>query len=123
MNTDIIYPQKKFEVVMKTPFGSFFKALYELKFQIEHVNRISKPIKRIMKSYSPTQDRFVIGKILHIITDDIDLTFELPKVGKEVVLFPKTHIYESYTFKVSVISIVIYHARAFNHCIIYELQF
>ena len=84
-------PQTHFEAIMRTPFGSFFRALYEKKVNINHIDRITKPIRRIIKSYSSEQDGFLIaGKVLRLTADDVALTFGLPKVGKEVVLLPRT---------------------------------
>ncbi|KAM7528848.1 hypothetical protein LguiB_032258 [Lonicera macranthoides] len=86
-------PQTHIEAIMRTPFGVFFNAIYENKIDIKSIDRISKPIMRIMGLYSLKKDGFVMGdKLIQLTADDVALTFGIPKVGNEVVLYPKTMV-------------------------------
>ena len=70
--------------MMRTPFGCFFKAIFEDKIIPDHVGMIGQVCRKIISGYSEKDDAFLIaGEVVKLTPDDVSVTFGLPKHGKK----------------------------------------
>ncbi|KAM7472038.1 hypothetical protein LguiA_010221 [Lonicera macranthoides] len=74
------------EAMMKTPFGSMFKAIFDDKIIPDHIGMIGQVVKKIISAYSEKHFAFLIaGKVVKLTPDDVSVTFGLPKHGSKII--------------------------------------
>ncbi|KAM7504446.1 hypothetical protein LguiB_003350 [Lonicera macranthoides] len=74
------------EAMMKTPFGSMFKAIFDDKIIPDHIGMIGQVGKKIISAYSEKHSAFLIaGEEVKLTPDDVSVTFGLPKHGSKII--------------------------------------
>ncbi|KAM7461097.1 hypothetical protein LguiA_029218 [Lonicera macranthoides] len=74
------------EAMMKTPFGSMFKAIFDDKIIPDHIGMIGQVGKKIISAYSEKHFAFLItGEVVKLTPDDVSVTFGLPKHGSKII--------------------------------------
>ncbi|KAM7489809.1 hypothetical protein LguiB_027293 [Lonicera macranthoides] len=74
------------EAMMKTPFGSMFKAIFDDKIIPDHIGMIGQVGKEIISAYSEKHSAFLIaGEEVKLTPDDVSFTFGLPKHGSKII--------------------------------------
>ncbi|KAM7525376.1 hypothetical protein LguiA_015278 [Lonicera macranthoides] len=70
--------------MMKTPFGSMFKAIFDDKIIPDHIGMIGQVGKKIISAYSEKDAAFLIAEEeVKLTPDDVSVTFGLPKHGTD----------------------------------------
>ncbi|KAM7477689.1 hypothetical protein LguiA_025902 [Lonicera macranthoides] len=74
------------EAMMKTPFGSMFKAIFDDKIIPDHIGMIGQVGKKIISAYSEKYSAFLIAReVVKLTPDDVSVTFGLPKHGSKII--------------------------------------
>ncbi|KAM7489811.1 hypothetical protein LguiB_027295 [Lonicera macranthoides] len=73
------------EAMMKTPFGSMFKAIFDDKIIPDHIGMIGQVGKKIISAYLEKHSAFLIaGEVVKLTPDGVSVTFGLPKHGSKI---------------------------------------
>ncbi|KAM7468877.1 hypothetical protein LguiA_007060 [Lonicera macranthoides] len=73
------------EAMMKMPFVSMFKAIFDDKIIPDHIGMIGQVGKKIISAYSEKHSAFLIaGEVVKLTPDDVSVTFGLPKHGSKI---------------------------------------